>query len=106
LVVVHFYLLEDSAMGILSKVFGIKQAVWRAVPDSERQVGPLSLHDNGDYGIGPMTFDQDCSFKDTNIGGAMVNKAAGPNQVLAIDAPRGLQFRLRYYEGQWQYLSY
>jgi hypothetical protein len=92
-------------MAMLSSLFGVKKPVWRAVPSSERQVGPLKLHDNGDYSFGPLTFDQNCSFTNTSIGGAMVNKEAGPNQVLAIDAPTGLRFRLRYEGGEWQYLA-
>ena len=95
-------------MGLLTMLFGgaespqaERAAAWRELSHLPQSVGPLTLESDGSFGVGPLSFDQSCSLQNTNIGGAAVNKAAGINQVLAIDTPRGQKLRFRFDGQTW-----
>ncbi len=63
--------------------------------------GALELHANGNYALGPLTFDQSCDLEDVGVGEALVNKRAGTTQELVIRLVNGLVRRFKYERGQW-----
>ncbi|MFO0915940.1 MAG: hypothetical protein U0795_23475 [Pirellulales bacterium] len=78
---------------------------WRQMVSDPPPLGPLKLHDDGSYSFGAMRFDQSCSFEDTNVGGAMVNKEAGAGEVLKIDTPHGEKLRFKFDANRWWCLA-
>lgn len=93
-------------MSIFSSFFGrSNRGRWHRVDHPSPTIGPLELLADGTFAFGPLRFAQDCSFRDTKICEAMVNKKPGEGEVLAIDTPHGDHLRLKFESNAWWYFG-
>ncbi len=64
-------------------MFGFFRPRWVQL-ETPCSAGGLELHANGNFSLGPITFDQSSSLEGTTIGNVVVNKRGGAKEVLHI----------------------
>jgi hypothetical protein len=78
---------------------------WHAIPELPAEIGAMVLHADGNYSLGPFTFDQNCSLTEVRIGDGLINKARGEGEDLVVRVDDGPTLRLKFSDGRWHYFG-